>query len=156
WAAAAWLPDHAREASAHNHPTDIQPARVAALPRIALLVGNQRLTAEVATDDTSRSRGLMFRKELEPDHGMRSVFAAPAQLCFWMKNTPLPLTVAFIDAAGSIVNLADMQPHSLDPHCAIAPALYALEAEQGWFARYGITPGTRVRGLPRLQRRQSE
>jgi len=126
------------------------------LPTVELEIGYARAYAELAATPSSRRYGLMGRQHLPADHGMLFVFAEPAQLCFWMKNTPLPLTVAFIDAAGSIVNLADMQPHSLDPHCAIAPALYALEAEQGWFARYGITPGTRVRGLPRLQRRQSE
>lgn len=120
------------------------------LPRIALQIGSQRVVAEVAADDASRSKGLMFRERLAPNHGMLFVFPEATQTCFWMKNTPLPLTVAFIDAGGTITNLADMQPLSLDSHCALAPALYALEMEQAWFARNGIRPGERVQGLPRV------
>lgn len=120
------------------------------LPRIRLQAGDHRITAEVAADDASRSRGLMFRERLAPDHGMLFVFPEAAQFCFWMKNTPLPLSIAFIGTQGSIVSLADMQPRSLDAHCAIAPALYALEMEQGWFARHGVRPGTTIHGLPRL------
>lgn len=122
------------------------------LPRIPLQIGKQRLTAEVAADEASRSRGLMFREKLAPDHGMLFVFPQAAQYCFWMKNTLVPLTVAFIDATGKIINLADMQPLSRDSHCAMAPAQYALEMEQGWFARQGIRSGSQVQGLPRLVR----
>ncbi len=118
------------------------------LPVIPLKIGPQSITAEVAADDASRSRGLMFRDQLPPDHGMLFVFQEAWQYCFWMKNTPLPLTIAFIDARGEIINLADMQPHSLDSHCALGPARYALEMEQGWFARHQLRPGTRVSGLP--------
>lgn len=119
---------------------------------MALQVGDRRITVEVAADDASRSRGLMFRERLAPNHGMLFVFPEATPHCFWMKNTPLPLSIAFIDTQGSIVSLADMQPYSLDSHCSIAPALYALEMEQGWFARHGARPGTMVKGLPRLLR----
>lgn len=121
----------------------------AQLPHIALQIGSHRITAEVAADESSRSRGLMFRESLALNHGMLFVFPQAAQYCFWMKDTPLPLTIAFIDTAGIIINLADMQPRSLDTHCSLAPAVYALEMEQGWFARRGIRPGTPIHGLPR-------
>ena len=120
----------------------------AELPVLQLRVGTKAITAEVAADDASRSQGLMFRKALPPDHGMLFVFPEAGQYCFWMKNTPLPLTIAFIDATGRIINLADMQALSLDTHCALAPALYALEMEQGWFHRHQLRPGIEIRGLP--------
>lgn len=126
---------------------------MAQLPRIPLQIGSQRITVELAADEPSRQRGLKFRESLAPNHGMLFVFPVAAQYCFWMKDTSIPLTVAFIDATGAIISMADMQPHSLDSRCSMAPATYALEMEQGWFARHGIRPGTRVNGLPRLVRR---
>ena len=80
---------------------------------------------------------------------MLFVFPTAEQRCFWMKNTPLPLTIAYIDSTGTIVSLADMQPYSLEPHCSIAPAKFALEMEQGWFGRHGLGPGTRISEAPR-------
>ena len=124
------------------------PLSATELPIIKLYIGTQPITAEVAADDASRSQGLMFRKSLPPDHGMLFVFQQPDQYCFWMKNTLLPLSIAFIDRSGQITNLADMQALSLDTHCAMSPALYALEMEQGWFHSRGIAPGTKIRGLP--------
>lgn len=124
----------------------------AALPRTTLQVGEHRIRVEIAANPETRAKGLMFRESLAPDHGMLFVFPQAEQLCFWMKNTPLPLSIAFIDAAGSIINLADMQPQSLDTHCSFGPALYAIEMEQGWFKRHGLAPGTAVQGLPRLRR----
>ncbi len=124
------------------------PAAAETLPVIRLQVGNQPVTAEVAADDASRSRGLMFRESLPPNHGMLFVFPETSQYCFWMKNTPLPLSIAFISARGEIINLADMEPLALDAHCALAPARYALEMEQGWFAKNSIRPGSRITGLP--------
>lgn len=138
----------ASEPLAPSTAPPIQDASSAQLPRMALKIGDRRVIVEVAADDASRSRGLMFRARLSADHGMLFVFPEAAQLCFWMKNTPLPLSIAFIDAQGQIVSLSDMQPHSLDTHCAIAPALYALEMTQGWFAQHGARPGTLVHGLP--------
>lgn len=123
------------------------------LPRIRLEINGRALVAEVAIDAKSHQRGLMFREHLGRDEGMLFLFADPFQPCFWMKNTPLPLTIAFIDSDGVIVNLADMAPYSLDAHCAIAPVRYALEVNQGWFARNGAGPGTAVTGLPRLRQR---
>jgi len=130
------------------------PGAVASeLPRIRLEIESQPITAEVAIDAASHANGLMFRESLPRNHGMLFLFAEPHQPCFWMKNTYVPLTIAFIDTEGVIVSLADMQPESLDTHCAIAPIRYALEMEQGWFARNGARPGTQVHGLPRLKHR---
>jgi len=155
WAAFLVLvigPQAARAGGGHDTPAAIAVQRSAAaeLPRIRLEIGSRTVTAEVALDAASHSRGLMFREKLGRDHGMLFLFPEAQQPCFWMKNTPLPLSIAFIDAGGMIVSLADMQPYSLDTHCAIAPVRYALEMNQGWFARYGAGPGTPVKGLPRL------
>lgn len=120
----------------------------AELPAIPLTVGPQSITAEVAADDASRSKGLMFRESLPDNHGMLFVFDRADQYCFWMKNTPLPLSIAFIGEDGRIINLADMQPLSLDAHCALAPARYALEMKQDWFKNHQIAPGTALQGLP--------
>ena len=146
WAIGAAFPLYAQGSFLPGQPHAQRQAME--LPHITLRVGERGIVAEVAANDASRARGLMFRERLAPDHGMLFVFPEAIQLCFWMKNTPLPLTVAFIDTQGVIVSLADMRPLSLQPHCAIAPALYALEMEQGWFARHGAGPGTRVHGLP--------
>jgi hypothetical protein len=95
----------------------------------------------------------MHRTALAPNGGMLFVFDDDAVHCMWMKNTPLPLSVAFIDAAGAIVNIADMQPHTEVSHCAARPARFALEMAQGWFAERGIRAGTRLRGLDKLEPR---
>lgn len=115
---------------------------------ISLQIGAFRISAEVAAEPDQRARGLMYRESLAPDSGMVFVFERPERICMWMKNTPLPLTVAFIDAGGEVINLADMQPRTETPHCAMRPALYALEMEQGWFERRGIGPGKKIKGLP--------
>lgn len=123
------------------------PALAQPLPVAQLRAGMHLIRAEVAADYESRGRGLMFRKSLAPNSGMLFVFDAPALQCMWMKNTDLPLSVAFLDAQGTIINIADMQPHTEDSHCAKRPALYALEMEQGWFARRGIKAGMKLDGL---------
>lgn len=115
---------------------------------ISLQIGAFRISAEVAAEPDQRARGLMYRESLAPDSGMVFVFERPERICMWMKNTPLPLTVAFIDADGEVINLADMRPKTETPHCAMRPALYALEMEQGWFERRGIGPGKKIKGLP--------
>lgn len=130
--------------------TEGQPTRE--LPRIRLQINQRPVMAEVAIDAASHTRGLMFRDSLGRDNGMLFLFGEPQQPCFWMKNTRVPLSIAFIDAEGVIVSLADMQPNSLDAHCAIAPIQYALEMNQGWFARNAAGPGTPVSGLPQLRR----
>lgn len=123
------------------------------LPVVELGAGMHLIRAEVAATDATRSMGLMHRTALAPNGGMLFVFDAPGPYCMWMKNTPLPLSVAFLDAAGAIVNIEDMQPHTEQSHCAAAPATYALEMRQGWFAQRGIRAGERLRGLEKLKSR---
>ncbi len=121
------------------------------LPTVQLGAGMHLIRAEVADRDASRAMGLMHRTALAPNGGMLFVFDDDAVHCMWMKNTPLPLSVAFIDARGAIVNIADMQPHTEVSHCAARPARYALEMAQGWFAERGIRAGARLRGLEKLR-----
>jgi uncharacterized membrane protein (UPF0127 family) len=123
------------------------------LPTVQLGAGLHLIRAEVADRDASRAMGLMHRKALAPNGGMLFVFDDDAVHCMWMKNTPLPLSVAFIDAGGAILNIADMQPHTEDSHCAAQPARYALEMARGWFAERGIRAGFRLRGLYKLKPR---
>lgn len=118
------------------------------LPVVNLTIQHHTLHAEVAATPKSRSLGLMHRQSLPPDTGMLFVFERTGQPCFWMKNTPLPLSIAFIDDNGAIVNMADMQPNTRDNHCPVAPIRYALEMQQGWFKDKGIQPGDTVHNLP--------
>jgi uncharacterized membrane protein (UPF0127 family) len=123
------------------------PAAAQTLPVTQLSAGMHLIRAEVAADFGSRSQGLMHRKSLGPNAGMLFVFDEAAPHCMWMKNTYIPLSVAFIDAQGVIINIADMTPHSEQSHCAARPAVYALEMAQGWFAQRGIKPGAKLGGL---------
>lgn len=118
------------------------------LPVTELVIGNRTIHAEVAANTRSRNQGLMHRQSLPADTGMLFVFDRTGRPCFWMKNTPLPLSIAFIDESGAIVNIADMTPNSLESHCPEAPIRYALEMEQGWFADNGIQSGAQVHHLP--------
>ena len=118
-----------------------------ALPEIALEIRGHKLTAEVATTDASRSTGLMYRRMMPDNRGMLFVFAQAEPLRFWMKNTYIPLSIAYIDEAGAIINIADMKPQTTDPHPSAKPAKYALEMNQGWFAKRGIKAGARIDGL---------
>ncbi len=118
------------------------------LPLIRLTAGMQVVQAEVADSFGSRMQGLMQRTSLAPNHGMLFLFDSDDRQCMWMKNTLIPLSVAFIDAHGAIINIADMQPHSEESHCSARPARYALEMTQGWFRDRGVKPGTRIRGVP--------
>lgn len=118
-----------------------------ALPIKTLTAGMHRIQAEVAATDATRSRGLMFRKELAPNHGMLFIFEQPNVQCFWMRNTLLPLSIAFILDDGTITNIADMAPMTENSHCSTAPVRYTLEMEQGWFAKRGITAGKKITGI---------
>ena len=124
------------------------PAQQPQLPLTRLTAGMQVVQAEVADSFGSRMQGLMQRTSLEPNHGMLFLFDADDRQCMWMKNTLIPLSVAFIDARGAIINIADMQPHSEESHCSAGAARYALEMTQGWFRDKGVKPGIRVRGIP--------
>jgi len=121
------------------------------LPVAELRAGMHLIRAEVASDFSSRARGLMHRKGLAPNAGMLFVFDGPSQQCMWMKNTYIPLSVAFVDEQGTIINIADMQPHDEQTHCSRRPALYALEMTRGWFAERGIKPGAKLGGLDKLR-----
>ena len=126
----------------------------AELPTVQLSAGMHLIRAEVAADFGSRMQGLMHRKSLATNAGMLFIFDEAAVQCMWMKNTLIPLSVAFIDEAGAILNIADMQPHSEQSHCATGPARFALEMDQGWFAKRGIKPGTKLGGLDKLKARR--
>lgn len=119
------------------------------LPTTTLSIGATKVVAEVAATPDQRSTGLMYRFSLPPDHGMLFVFEAPQPLSFWMKNTYIPLSIAYIDAQGKILNIEDMAPRDERSHWSRGPALYALEMKQGWFAQKGITAGMQVGGLPK-------
>ena len=119
------------------------------LPRMELTVGMHRIEAEVANTLDTRMRGLMQRRNMPGHRGMLFVFDADATHCMWMKNTLLPLSVAFLDAEGRIVNIEDMQPQTEDNHCATKPVHYALEMNAGWFKSRGIKPGMQLRGIDR-------
>ena len=118
------------------------------LPRVRLTAGIHQISAQVAQAPQERSVGLMFRKEMPQAEGMLFVFEQPTQQCFWMKNTLLPLTAAFVADDGVIVNLADMKPQTTDSHCSAKPVRYVLEMNQGWFAKKGIKAGARLAGDP--------
>jgi uncharacterized membrane protein (UPF0127 family) len=117
------------------------------LPTIELQIGKHRLVAEVAATTATRTVGLMNRFSLRPDHGMLFVFDAPQPLAFWMKNTYVPLSIAFIAYDGRILNIEDMAPRTESTHPSRGSALYALEMKKGWFADRGIGAGDRVEGL---------
>ena len=118
------------------------------LPTIPLSINGQKIVAEVARTPDERANGLMNRFSLRPDHGMVFVFERAEPLAFWMKNTFIPLSIAFIAADGHIVNVEDMAPQDESSHWSKAPALYALEMRKGWFAERGIKAGDVVAGLP--------
>ena len=122
---------------------------VAQLPEIPLTIDGHALTAEVAATTDTRSQGLMHRRMLPENRGMLFVFQEHGPHAMWMMNTYIPLSVAFLDESGRIINIADMQPHTRDSHGASKPATYELEMNQGWVAKRGIKPGARLVGLER-------
>ncbi|WP_412103099.1 DUF192 domain-containing protein [Polaromonas sp. SM01] len=118
------------------------------LPRVKLSAGMHLIDAQVALTPEHRATGLMFRREMPQHEGMLFVFEQPADQCFWMKNTLLPLTAAFVANDGTIVNLVDMKPQTTDSHCSAQPVRYVLEMNQGWFAKRGIKAGSKLGGQP--------
>ena len=118
------------------------------LPRTKLSAGMHLIDAQVAATPEQRSTGLMFRREMPAAEGMLFVFEQASPQCFWMKNTLLPLTAAFVADDGTIVNLADMKPQTTDSHCSAQPVRYVLEMNQGWFAKKGIKAGFKLAGKP--------
>ena len=128
-------------------PAFAQPA----LPVLQLNAGMHLIRAEVAADYGSRMTGLMHRTSMPSNVGMLFIFDEAQQQCMWMKNTLLPLSVAFIDDSGTIINVEDMAPQTEDSHCAKRPARYALEMNRGWFAARGLKPGSRISGIPGIK-----
>jgi uncharacterized membrane protein (UPF0127 family) len=129
----------------------VQAAVVRAeFPVVELGAGMHRIEAELAHTDPNRQKGLMHRQAMPVHRGMVFVFTQDARHCMWMKNTLIPLSVAFMDREGRILNIEDMQPQTEDSHCAAAPARFALEMNKGWFAERGISLGARIRGIDRL------
>jgi uncharacterized membrane protein (UPF0127 family) len=120
-----------------------------ALPVIDLKIDKNIIKAEVASTPASQQLGLMYRKSMPEQSGMLFVFEQKAGHCFWMKNTLLPLSIAFIDDDGKIVNISDMEPETQNNHCPRSSVRYALEMNQKWFAQRAIGPGTVVQGLPK-------
>ena len=117
-------------------------------PTTTLNAGLYLIKAEVASNEAQREQGLMFREKMGANEGMVFLFGAPAGVCMWMKNTLIPLSVAFMDESGKIINIEEMKAQTLDSHCAIRPATYALEMNTGWFKQKNIKPGTTIDGLP--------
>ena len=118
------------------------------LPTITLGAGMHLIQAEVAATLPQQMTGMMFRRQMGSNEGMLFVYDEPAPRCFWMRNTYVPLTIAFVADDGRIVNLADMQPLNDASHCSAEPVRFALEMNQGWFAKRGIQPGFKLRGRP--------
>ncbi len=128
--------------------TPAQNAPQLALQRVELTAGMHRIDAQVAQTPQERQIGLMHRQEMPTQEGMLFIFDQPGVQCFWMKNTLLPLTAAFVADDGTIVNLADMKPQTTDSHCSTKPVRYVLEMNQGWFGKKGIKAGFKLGGAP--------
>lgn len=116
------------------------------LPRVTLMAGMHKIDAQVAATPAQRMTGLMHRRQMPQHEGMLFVFEQPSQQCFWMKNTLLPLAIAFVDDDGTIVNIDEMAPQTLDSHCSARPVRYVLEMNHGWFDKKRVKPGTKLAG----------
>jgi uncharacterized membrane protein (UPF0127 family) len=125
-------------------------AVAAALPVIELKIGKTSIQAEVASTPASQQLGLMYRKELATNTGMLFIFNDKAGHCFWMKNTLIPLSIAFLDDDGKIINIEEMLPQTEENHCPIRATRFALEMNREWFSSRKFTPGTVVTGLPKF------
>lgn len=132
-------------------PSHAQSGPQPILPEIELLIGGKKISAEVADDERERAAGLMFRKFLGADSGMLFVMDRPGPVGFWMKNTEVPLTIAYIDQRGTIMEIHDLQPHDETPvPSRFRNIAFALEMPQGWFSKNNVWPGERVIGLPKI------
>jgi uncharacterized protein len=124
---------------------EVEPPK---LPKVTLSVGNvHKVIVEVASIPSDRAQGLMFRKNMPDSEGMLFIYPQPHITGMWMKNTLIPLSVAFIDDKGVIINVEEMKPETLDAHMAKAPAKYSLEMNSGWFKKRKLGPGTKIKGL---------
>ena len=123
------------------------------LPRTELTAGVHLIRAEVADNFVTRMQGLMHRPAMGANEGMLFIFDEPGVQCMWMKNTLIPLSVAYIADDGSIVNIEDMKPQTEDSHCTKKPVRFALEMNSGWFSSKGLKPGAKLRGLEKYKPR---
>lgn len=121
----------------------------AALRTITIKVAGHPLKVEVAQKEEELQKGLMFREKMGANDGMLFVFGEPAYHAMWMKNTLIPLSVAFVDKEGTILNILDMEPQTLDSHQSAGPSVYAIETNKGWFAQKKVKAGDKVTGLPK-------
>ncbi len=121
------------------------------LPKIRLNAGIHNIDAQLAQSAEQREIGLMFRPVMAASEGMLFVFERAGQQCFWMKNTLIPLDAAFLADDGAVVNIEHMKPQTLDGHCSEKPVRYVLEMNDGWFAKRGVKPGYKLKGLPAAQ-----
>ncbi len=115
-----------------------------------LSAGIHRIQAELANTNASRALGLMNRKSLPGNRGMLFVFPDASAHCMWMRNTLIPLSVAFLDEQGQIINVEEMLPQTEDQHCAKRPAKFALEMSAGWFKSHGFDAGTPIKGVDKV------
>jgi len=118
------------------------------LQRITLSAGIHQIDTQVALTPEQHAVGLMYRKDMPQHEGMLFVFQNPTKQCFWMKNTLLPLTAAFVADDGTIVNLEDMKPQTTESHCSVKPVRFVLEMNQGWFTKKGLKAGAKLAGQP--------
>ena len=118
------------------------------LDTVELIAGMHVVKAELAATPPQQAVGMMMRTEMGPNEGMLFVYDQPDKRCFWMRNTLIPLSIAFLADDGSIVNIADMKPRNEQSHCSAQPVRYALEMRQGWFDKRGLKPGFKLRGKP--------
>lgn len=125
-----------------------QDGQPQALPTVTLRAGMHNITAQIADQPREREIGLMFRKSMPNHEGMLFVFEQAETQCFWMRNTLIPLAIAFVADDGSIINIDEMQPQTLDSHCSAQPVRYVLEMNKGWFAKMGLKPGSKLTGAP--------
>jgi uncharacterized membrane protein (UPF0127 family) len=116
-----------------------------------IIVGNAQLEVEVAATPAARSRGLMNRKSLPEERGMLFIFPDEQPLSFWMRNTTIPLSIAFASASGRIVRIADLEPLSEALVPSGAPARFALEVNRGWFERHGVSEGDAILSIPAVE-----
>lgn len=131
-----------------EHSPAADPSR---LPQAQIRVGNAGAQVEIAATPAVRKRGLMYREELVADHGMLFIFPDERLRAFWMRNTRIPLSIAYADSGGRIVQIADMEPFSDGSVPSVAPARYALEMNRGWFARHGVRVGDTIRRIPSVE-----
>jgi uncharacterized protein len=147
--AAAWVLASLMGVSLGSHAqADAEGEPQTKLQRIKIAAGMHQIDAQLALTPEQRQIGLMWRKTMPMHEGMLFIFEQPSQQCFWMKNTLMPLTAAFVADDGTIVNLQDMKPQTTEPHCSTKPVRYVLEMNKGWFAKKEVKAGSKLVGEP--------